>query len=373
MNSMNIQPTNSISYKGYDARPLKGFMMSSNCHGIAKEMQAIGEKEGFKLYSAFTLKKGGTGEFLPRYTRATEGLWAQDYWMIVKDKLLTKFCDNRSAFIKNFFNLKYDFTESVVRENEKLKFLNKKLQPPTLKDDVSIEEQIFDEELDLRYAQSIAHIPGGNIYLVKNVNKDEALVGKYELQNYSTDEIAGMYCADTVIPIPQMDYHVDLFIRPLDNKRILLTDDKLTYEILKKHSSKLAEPFKKLSEQNRLPKADDVAKVLEENSYEVIRVPGRIYDKGVMKENGEFYLKHYCNYMNANVIKNPDGDLVYITNKSNINKLVGFDFEKEFIESISPYIKKEKVYFISGEDNFVGEEMLPNCLGGIHCTCTEVP
>ena len=48
---MNIQFTQNTNFKGYDARPLKGFLMSSNSWGIANEMRYIGEKEGFKVYS----------------------------------------------------------------------------------------------------------------------------------------------------------------------------------------------------------------------------------------------------------------------------------------------------------------------------------
>ena len=39
------------SFKGYDARPLKGFIMNSNNGGIASEMLNIGKKEGFKIFS----------------------------------------------------------------------------------------------------------------------------------------------------------------------------------------------------------------------------------------------------------------------------------------------------------------------------------
>lgn len=370
---MNIQPISQQNFKGYDARPLKGFMMSSNCRGIADEMSAIGKREGFKIFAAFNPKMGGAGEFLPPYSKTTENLWAQDVWMMVKNKLMALECDIRSNSIKDFFKLKYDFTEQVARNTDEFKSINTRLWEllGCVDESPEIMKEYQEKQVQLRQIQDKAHIPGGNIFLVKNGNKNDVLVGDYELQIYSPDEIGGMYCTDKVIPLPQMDYHTDLFIRPLDKKRILLADDDLTYKILKDNSSPIAEAFKDVVRKNRLPQANDVAEVLKRNGYKVIRVPGRIYSPGVM-EDGKTYLRHHCNYMNANVLKNPNGDLVYITNKSNVNKLAGFDFEKAFIDTLAPFIKKEKVYFIEGEDNFVANEMLKDYQGGIHCTCMEV-
>ena len=48
---MNIQSISQTNFKGYDARPLKGFFMSSNCRGIAEEMREIGQREGFRIFS----------------------------------------------------------------------------------------------------------------------------------------------------------------------------------------------------------------------------------------------------------------------------------------------------------------------------------
>lgn len=371
---MNILPISQQNFKGYDARPLKGFLMSSNCHGIADEMAAIGKKENFKIFTAYDSTRGGTGEFIPPYKNSTEGLWAQDFWMMVKDKLMVFDCDKKSDSIKNFFKLKYDFTEKIVRETEEYTFLNNRLRNIMLKvfENPAYLSEYNAKQMIIRELQDNAHIAGGNIYLINNGKEDEVLVGEYELDKYTPDEIGGMYCANKVIAVPQMDFHLDLFIRPLDKKRILLADDNLTLDVLKKHSSKYAKSFQYEMENNQLAKTDDVAKILENNGYEIIRVPGRIYVEGLKTPENNVYLGHKCNYINANVLKNSKGDLVYITNKSDINKEVGFDFEKEFIDSISPYIKKEKIYFIHGKDNFVARKMLRDYHGGIHCTCTEV-
>lgn len=371
---MNVQTNIQPNFKGYDARPLKGFIMSSNCRGIAEEMAAIGKKENFKIFAAYDPVRQCTGEFLPPYRKSTEGLWAQDLWMIVKNKLMSFDNSTRSASIKKYFNLEYDFTENFARNSEKISGLKNRLQRIIEKafDDPTYLSEFNVRQSTIRDMQDKTHIAGGNIFLVKNGNKDEILVGEDELKNYTRSDISKMYCADKVITLPQMDFHLDLFIRPLDEKKVLLADDNLTLKLLKENSSKYYEHFRNEVLDNNLAQADKVAKILEKNDYEVIRVPARIYSEGLISLDGETYLKHLCNYINANVLKNSDGDLVYITNKSDINKKVGFDFENAFIESISPYIKKEKIYFIHGENNFVARKMLKNYHGGIHCACTEV-
>ena len=149
---------------------------------------------------------------------------------------------------------------------------------------------------------------------------------------------------------------------------------------LKAFSSEIKN-FKKNIKENKSAQADDVVNKLVESGYEAIRVPGRIYNTSLV--DYEYYLSHICNYMNANVVKNNKGDLVYITNKSVIDELLGltpelskrmgFSFEESFIKSIESYIKREHIYFIEGKDNFVKNVMLTINQGGIHCACAEVP
>ncbi len=399
---MNIQPTTQNSFKGYDARHLKGFLMSSNCYGIADEMYKIGQKEGFRIYSPFGgLFENKCDEIVPPYS--TNGnLWAQDYWTIVKDKLLTLKTTKLTDSILKFFNLKYDITEKCTRETPRFMQINQDLfslfadiaekEPENVKDSFI---RIKDE---LNYLHQKAHIPGGNIFIVKDGKKDSILIGQYELLiKYDTEDIQAMYGVKKVIPLPQMDYHLDLFIRPLDDKRILLADDKMSLDILYKGLAKLKSSesdkeyqtmlsfiknFETNISINNRAQTDNVAQMLNKNGFEVIRVPGRIYET-IPSENEEPYLKQFCNFINANVLINREGELVYITNKSNIDELlgltpelsekIGFSFENEFIKSISKYIKPEHIYFIDGDKNFISQIMLTEYQGGIHCVCSEVP
>jgi hypothetical protein len=204
-----------------------------------------------------------------------------------------------------------------------------------------------------------------------------------------------------------MDFHLDLFIRPLDKKRILVADDNLSLSLLEQGLKNLKlyvkeshlqsndkiiflvnslqdqiNKFKNNILQNDLPKADKIVSIIEYSGFEPIRVPGRIYDTTIL--NGrQTFLTHDCNYMNAISLINKDGDLVYITNKSSFDKniglnsdiaeKIGFSFEKEFIKSLSPYVNPNKIYFVDGKNNFISEKLLKDSQGGIHCVCAEIP
>lgn len=410
---MNIQPVNKTSFKGYDARPLRGFLMSSNYFGIADEMAKIGQKEGFKIFSPFGgIYKNKCAEIIPPNSPKYADLWAQDYWSIVKDKLFFLEKGMISNSIMDFFKLKPDFTEKIVRETQRFKEINGDIwgifatASNLDEDDPLAEFKELKEELSEILKK--AHISGGNIFIVKNEESDIALVGEDELQKYGTDEIKCMYKVDEVVPLPQMDFHTDLFIRPLDNKKILIADDNLTLEILEeglkklnnsvdklpktqfeeveKHFIKIIESFKEdILFVNKRPNVDEVSKILEDKGFDVIRVPARIYDAHYDGLDGkESFLRHICNYINANVAINKEGDLVYITNKSEIDNFylgltpelsekIGFSFEKSFVNSISKYVKPEHIYFVDGEKNFISTKMLPIYQGGIHCACSEVP
>lgn len=380
---MNIQPISQNTFKGYDARPLKGFLMSSNCYGIADEMHNIGKKEGFRIYSTSSGRfENKCAEIVPPYSE-TGSIWAQDYWTIVKDKLLTLEENETAQSILKFFNLKFDSTQKSNREAPKFMPMNRDfLKFLSVYASATLNERM--------------HIPGGNIFIVKDGNKDTVLVGKDELKKYDKEDIQTMYNAENVIVLPQMDCHLDLFIRPLDKKRVLLADDKMTVDILNKGLNKLqledskeadgayntmhgfTRNFQSSIDINNHAQADEVEEILEANGFNVIRVPGRVYE--TQKNN---FLKQYCNFINANAFLNSNGELVYITNKSNINEhlgltpelseKIGFDFEQEFVISISKYVKPEHIYFVDGNKNFVSKTMLTRHQGGIHCACSEIP
>jgi len=361
---MNIQKVSNTNFKGYDARKVKGFFVGSNSPFI-KDLQSIGRSQGFDIYSKLSNGKfifcdKAINNLIP-YER--NSLWAQDIWTFCKNKIFSSQSRTQTQPILDFFGIDYQKREH--------------------------------------------HLSGGNIFIVDNNGTDEIFVGVNELKKFSIQQLKDNYEVETVHVLPQMDYHLDLFIRPLDKKRILIADDNLTLDILKKGREQLKTfleehqeissilgkvildrfnstiyTFRDAMQSNNLPQTEKLSKILKFAGYEPIPVPGRIYQTHNYTD-GTSFLSHDCNYINANVIINDKNELVYITNKSSIDKQLGlknelvkkfkFKFQEEFAKTLAPYIKRKNIYFVDGNDNFVSEKMLKELQGGIHCACSEIP
>lgn len=365
----------SQSFKGYDARPLKGLVLSlcekPDNFEIIEQLSNIGKKDGFSVYFSNhsrifqDLKK--IREIFIDCKEAAFHKWTQDSFVVTPEKKIfsLSFCDDVYAG----------------------KRIAKKVKG--------------------NYEVCSHYIEGGNLFFMKNGNKNELLVGADDVKNTNLDKIKKLYGVSDVHIIPQADYHLDLFIRPLANKKVLVADDKETIKCVqkgirsiekyiltgtssereikelddvKKGLEKFIKEFKKDVNKCQNPAADEIAGVLENNGFLPVRVPGRVYSRIPDRHRDD--LVQYMNYMNAIIHEKPDGSLTYITNKSPLNEKfkitpeisekIGFDFEKMFIKSLEPYVKKEDVHFISGKNNYIAN-VLENEGGGIHCLCNELP
>ncbi len=427
---MNIQnslnPANT-TFTGYDARKLKGFVMNSNYAGIADEMKKIGEIENFKVYLfeknplGLTLK---TDKFEP--TDSNKGCWAQDTWGIVKNTLLLQENSDKADLLKNIFKLKDNPIQETIREITNYKKLENYVDilyniPVTTKNGkpvielktpdgiVDIDKSVYDKEFKYHLQKLIdlgnqTHIKGGNYFITK---EDEVLIGENELQKFDIDTLKAIFKTDKIHIIPQADYHLDLFIRPLKDKKVLVADDETMLNILIDGFEKIkqaiiqspqsernkfrnafvqtgvyAKQFIEILKHNSYASMNKVEKALENAGYQPIKVPARLFEVyGDEDYKGKCILKQLLNYANAQVHINDKGETVYITNKSNldeklgltkeIQKLTGFSFEKAFLDAIKPYV--DKTYFVSGKNNALSEELLAKQYGGIHCMGAEVP
>lgn len=423
---------NNINFKGYDARKLKGFVMNSNFAGIADEMRKIGEIENFKVYlfehykNGFTLKQDC---FMP--SNNNKGCWAQDYWGIVKDSLLSFEESDKSNILKSIFKLKTNKVQEKIHQEMNVpqmqEYIDILYNLPVVEKNgrkfVEIEtpegikyiyKTIFDKEFEvnskiLENNLKQTHIKGGNYFITKKQKgEDELLIGKHELKKFDIEEIQQMFKTKNIHIIPQADFHIDLFLRPLKDKKVLIADDNMMLETLEKGLESIkkaalqASPaerkkyetpfvqlatyykqFKEIIKQNPYANMTDVEEALLKGGYEPIKVPSRIFEI-YGDSNGDkqsVYLKQLHNYMNANVLINDKNETIYITNKSNldetlgltdeIKKLTNFSLEKAFTDTVKPYV--DKVYFVSGKNNTIANKLLPDQNGGIHCMCMEIP
>ena len=136
--------------------------------------------------------------------------------------------------------------------------------------------------------------------------------------------------------------------------------------------------FHRVSEGSPYAKTRDAIVALEKAGYEPVRIPGRVYQ--FIQTNGQTQHQYGTNFANAILHKNRAGDTVLITNESTndihfgldreFEQKIGFSFKKMFEDSVAPYIKKENIHYIKGEDYAV-PRLLSN-LGGIHCVSTEI-
>lgn len=358
---MRINPTSENSFKGYDARKLKALCIGTTRYQLGRELAKIGENVGFEVFIP-TLSGLQKINSVNRDIHLGHKLWLQDLVTTTpKNSVIPVFSAEMLArFISRHFN----------------------------------------KDLD----RSSSQIPaGGNMFFVKNnkTGKEDLLLGANDAhslsENPSLKELLGV---DNIDVVPQMDFHIDMFLRPLENKTVLLADDSLTLRVLRVGLSRinaaLSKPennkralknvynnlannlreFREEVNKNSGIKVDSVEKRLQQYGYNVIKVPGRIYSF-----DSQDSLRCTTNFMNAIVTKNDKNELVYITNKSFLDEKCGitpeiknqidFSFEDEFLKSIMAYIKPENVHFISGEGRYL-ESLLEDSFGGLHCITTEI-
>ena len=362
------------SFKGYDARPLKAIVMTicdekNKSFEIIRQMSEIGTKEGFRVY----------------FTNQTNKLYAN------------------LELIKKFFKLGTFGFSKWAQDNAVLtpdnRVLTNHFETPFAKRVASITKA--------KLSGCDRAIEGGNLFFVKNGDKNELFVGADELKLRTPEFLQKTYGVSKVVPIPQADFHLDLFIRPLNDKKVLVADDRLMIKELKlaiksidKYKTKnpctieelkalgnvqkcllgVLKTFERDVKALKNPKAEEISKVLTDNGYTPISVPGRIFYSVANTYKDD--LVHGLNYMNSIVHQKPDGSLVFITNKSDYNNICGiteeisqkidFNFEKILIKSLKPYIKEENIYFVEGKNKEISE-ILKNEGGGIHCLCNEIP
>lgn len=434
MKIQNYQNQQKTNFTGLDARKLKGIVMSSNFAGIADEMKRIGDIENFKVFLLERTPKGielKTDCF--QLSNDHKGCWAQDHFGVVNDTLLEYENTDKPQLLKRIFGFKANPVQKQIREemnypqvqeyvdllyNMPISTINGKegivLEMP--EGIQFIDKKIYDAEFKinsqiLKNIINNTHIKGGNYYITQNPNgTKEVLVGANELKKLNTNQIQEMFQVDKVHIIPQADYHIDLFIRPLKDNKVLIADDQAMLQTLQEGFKKIqqtiinspqserlkfknafvqtgiyTQQFEKILQTNPYAKTQEVEKALIAAGYEPIKVPGRIFEVYSSEEadmgKDKYILKNLINFINAHVHINNKGETIYITNKSNIDEtlglteeiknLTGFSLEQAFLDSIKPHV--DKVYFVSGKDNAIGNTLLPEYYGGIHCMGMELP
>ena len=368
--SINYNKIKSINFKGFEARKLKA-IVTNGCYGddvLIDELKAIANQNGIMLRD---MNRGS----IP---------WSQDFVLVNSD----------GEVIGN---------DNYVGRFSWLKGLN------------------------LRKINS-NFIDGGNYFQVRNKKGERVLLSGafnfiddgrkkeiYKKNNYPQAQYKDFFKCDRLVKIPQVDFHIDLFLTPIGDNKIFLCDDNLTVKYMeemikkakdfvndKENSAILRLEFQELltrlegflqqfkinmqiaannfnnGSAEPVASLSDVENILKDEGFEVIKIPGRIYSCEYCSDR--HFLSHDLNYANAITFKNKDNEVVILTNKSKLNEqmgitpeiseILGLDFEKMFIDSVKGHIKPENIYFLEGSRL---PEELKYSHGGLHCISLEVP
>ena len=316
---------NNISFKGYDAAPLKRIYLEANtCSPFQKEMQQVGKQEKIEITP------------LPSRRR-----WIQDMKTIIEK-------DNKP------FMLAHTCPDDSFFEPLKLIFgIN---------------------NLGTQYYQE-----GGNSFIGKYPNGEKWMIIGKDGEKYANKTAIGKNYGikpENIHFIPQQDYHLDVTMRPIGYPYILVDDPELT----KQHLKSLEQDFDSTEfqyireniEKNSLgyrgmyESCDTVVKSLENLGFKPIRIAGVYSDE--------------INFMNAIVNKHQDGTISYITNSSKCTSPLKSKLEEFFNEDLKKAVPNlDKVYFIQG-DCPAGNpnithlmDMLGRQGGGLHCVTVEEP
>lgn len=248
----------------------------------------------------------------------------------------------------------------IFFENNKLGIFNESFDPKIAKN-LAKSLLIDPQEINLK-------TQGGNCFLGKKPNGESyALVGVDALSSAGERYTAKMLNVSTknLHIISQPNFHIDMVVRPLTYPYVLVGAPHLTAGHIKEPKAKqqlslYSELYYKSDPNKDYASTAETIKELKAHGFQPICVPGLLAEnKGL-------------NFMNAIVHQKPDGKLIYITNKTDLCKKLGVDFEGIFEKDLKSKVPNvEKVIFIDGEGLL--QSNLTELEGGIHCMTCERP
>ena len=229
-----------------------------------------------------------------------------------------------------------------------------------------------------------SYVEGGNALITNNSNGEpSAIIGEdslyYTLQALNLEitpkniEKAKKVIAEelhldrkNVVYIPQIDFHIDMYYRPLHNGEIAVPDYSSAIEILKNNDfgidanskkyliSRLTYTNEKM--ENILKNAE---KELTENNYKIVKVP--CFNFPSFEANWDEDTKNFIriNYMNGICGTTANDETFFITNSSGYKKLDSY--MKKFFKEIGI----DKPYFVSTQS-------LLYYSGGLDCITQEM-
>ena len=323
-----------ISFKGYDAVPLKALHISQSWDKIGDEFKQICDKENIELKQS-----------------KFNGSFNQD------TMLFTEKNGKQIAIVEEAIDVIEPFREEL--ENE-------------LGMDVEFVD-IFD--------RSTGFMSGGNFFLGKKPDGTKfMLVGNTEYLMSSTSKVAERFgvAPENIHYIQQQDYHLDMSLRPIGYPYVLINNPKMAAK-------------NELKVKGINPNSNHKIEVEESKMFSYKKGVEQLQEAGFVPiPIGAVYFANGAsiNFMNAIVNKHDDGSISYITNSSKCNDYYVSKYEKMFNKQLQQKLKElsktdknvpqlsAPVYFIQGENYGNYNEVMMNLFegsGGVHCMASEEP
>lgn len=303
----------SISFKGYGNIPVKGlFVTDKNCADV---LRRLSDKTGLDVFTPQVASKSIRKEIYELQQKSYL-LWAQDYITFVKNKLDIV-----------LFDVSRDHLKRILRGTAD-----------------GIKHTLGFEPLKVP-----VHLRGGNFFICDNNSKREMLICENKMREIPEDFLKKIYNVEKVHPIPRLDYHLDLFVRPLNDGNVLVADYELTKDMLKSGTQKIrkhidaggvsgtekseleavieqlelylqkfeiTEKFAPYKHREIMPKIIDT---LEKAGYNPIRVPGNYYSLEGIKDKAkeQSYIKNFENNIAGlrELAQNYNPAVQYVTDK----------------------------------------------------------
>ncbi len=393
---MKIQPQQSLSFKGHSAGKIKALYMQ-NSHlpaqiPVYNELRQIGKVHNFDVFihNQDTLHSERMDKSSSEY--CDYQLWSQDNKTILKK-------DGQTVVISGLYMPK---EEEIAAES-----LSKIKKVPHEEPELFLEGGNFflgrkpDGKRYLIIGYKDVHISALH-YFLKDKKQEltqsdmEHFIDKQELRDSTGETIATFEDFDNnfslwgkialqkiqatfdvekedITILSQGEYHNDLAIRPLNYPYVLVNDERMSEENIKKLEKKFKFDIrtigftkamkKKLKERDKeYASCDEMCSQLERNGFIPIRIGGG-------------YGTNTINFINSIVHQNGP-DLIYITNSGESgNKYY------EYLQSLFEADLKEKcpqiakTYFVKGaltnKHSNIVLEYLKRFKGGVHCLCAE--
>ena len=311
----------SQNFKGYDAAPIKTIRINESilCE-FKEELDEIAKQENFEIKS----KRDGVK-------------WVQDHKTVIEHNGAPALLLSKKAL-------------------ERIPDINK---------------------LEYPYKKCINFIAGGNSFIGKFPDGEKwMMAGSSDVDcrlKYFVGKDYGIK-PENIFIIPQQNFHLDMFLRPVEYPYVLVDSPKLTREKLLeiksekpgKESEDLYWNFARHERKRNLMYAEHkkVIDALKKNGFIPIEIAG-VYSSGV-------------NFMNALVNKHEDGSLSYITNSSRCDDELTSKLQEKFEQDLRAKVPNiDKVLFVSGNQvnersNFLMYQ-LGTYNGGLHCMASEEP